>query len=376
MNPLKRLNDFGQSVYLDEIRRAWLHDGTLATLIERDGLRGVTSNPAIFQKAIADSHDYDRAIAEHARRGDDATTTYEDLVVADIQAAADHFRPTYDASDGRYGYVSLEVSPELAHDTEGTVAEARHLWQRLARPNVFIKVPGTEAGLPAIERLIAEGINVNVTLLFGLERYRAVAGAYLAGLEARLAAGEPLTRVASVASFFLSRIDVMIDPVLDAEASLGGARAGEARGLRGQAAVASAKLAYRIYQETFDGGERFARLAAAGARPQRLLWASTSTKDPSYPDTKYVEPLIGPDTINTMPLETIDAYRDHGEPAARIGDGVDEAKDVMRRLAGVGIDLDAVTARLEDEGVAKFIKPFRSLLGTLDDALRRAPANG
>jgi len=375
MNPLKRLNDFGQSVYLDEIRRAWLHDGTLATLIERDGLRGVTSNPAIFQKAIADSHDYDRAIAEHAHRGDDATTTYEDLVVADIQAAADHFRPTYDASDGRYGYVSLEVSPELAHDTEGTVAEARHLWQRLARPNVFIKVPGTEAGLPAIERLIAEGVNVNVTLLFGLERYRAVADAYLAGLEARLAAGEPLTRVASVASFFLSRIDVMIDPVLDAEASLGGARVGEARGLRGQAAVASAKLAYRIYQETFDGGERFARLAAAGARPQRLLWASTSTKDPSYPDTKYVEPLIGPDTINTMPLETIDAYRDHGEPAARIGDGVDEAKDVMRRLAGVGIDIDAVTARLEDEGVAKFIKPFRSLLGTLDEALRRAPAN-
>lgn len=377
MNRLKRLNDFGQSVYLDEIRRSWLHDGTLATLIERDGLRGVTSNPAIFQKAIADSRDYDDAIAEHARRGDDAMTTYEDLVVADIQAAADHFRPTYDASDGRFGYVSLEVSPELAHDTEGTVAEARHLWQRLGRPNVFIKVPGTEAGIPAIERLIAEGINVNVTLLFGLDRYRAVAEAYLAGLERRLATGAPIDRVASVASFFLSRIDVMIDPVLDAEANLGGARADEARALRGKAAVASAKLAYVIYQEVFgDGAERFARLAAAGARPQRLLWASTSTKDPSYPDTKYVEPLIGPDTVNTMPMDTLDAYRDHGEPAARIHQGADDAREALRQLAAVGIDLDAVTAELETEGVAKFIKPFRSLLDTLDGALRRAPTQG
>lgn len=377
MNRLKRLNDFGQSVYLDEIRRSWLHDGTLATLIERDGLRGVTSNPAIFQKAIADSRDYDDAIAEHARRGDDAMTTYEDLVVADIQAAADHFRPTYDASDGRFGYVSLEVSPELAHDTEGTVAEARHLWQRLGRPNVFIKVPGTEAGIPAIERLIAEGINVNVTLLFGLDRYRAVAEAYLAGLERRLATGAPVDRVASVASFFLSRIDVMIDPVLDAEANLGGARADEARALRGKAAVASAKLAYVIYQEVFgDGAEPFARLAAAGARPQRLLWASTSTKDPSYPDTKYVEPLIGPDTVNTMPMDTLDAYRDHGEPAARIHQGADDAREALRQLAAVGIDLDAVTAELETEGVTKFIKPFRSLLDTLDGALRRAPTQG
>lgn len=377
MNRLKRLNDFGQSVYLDEIRRSWLHDGTLATLIERDGLRGVTSNPAIFQKAIADSRDYDDAIAEHARRGDDAMTTYEDLVVADIQAAADHFRPTYDASDGRFGYVSLEVSPELAHDTEGTVAEARHLWQRLGRPNVFIKVPGTEAGIPAIERLIAEGINVNVTLLFGLDRYRAVAEAYLAGLERRLATGAPVDRVASVASFFLSRIDVMIDPVLDAEANLGGARADEARALRGKAAVASAKLAYVIYQEVFgDGAEPFARLAAASARPQRLLWASTSTKDPSYPDTKYVEPLIGPDTVNTMPMDTLDAYRDHGEPAARIHQGADDAREALRQLAAVGIDLDAVTAELETEGVTKFIKPFRSLLDTLDGALRRAPTQG
>ena len=377
MNPLKRLNDFGQSVYLDEIRRSWLHDGTLSTLIERDGLRGVTSNPAIFQKAIADSRDYDDAIAEHARRGDDAMATYEDLVVADIQAAADHFRQVYDASDGRFGYVSLEVSPELAHDTEGTVAEARHLWQRLDRPNVFIKVPGTEEGIPAIERLIREGINVNVTLLFGLERYRAVAEAYLAGLEARVAAAEPVSRVASVASFFLSRIDVMIDPVLDAEASLGGDREGEARALRGRAAVASAKLAYVIYRDLFgDDVERFAKLAAAGARPQRLLWASTSTKDPSYPDTKYIEPLIGPDTVNTMPMDTLDAYRDHGDPAARIEEGVDEARQVHQQLAAVGIDLDAVTAELETEGVAKFIKPFRSLLGTLEEALRKAPARG
>lgn len=350
MNPLKRLNDFGQSVYLDEIRRAWLHDGTLATLIERDGLRGVTSNPAIFQKAIADSHDYDRAIAEHARRGDDATTTYEDLVVADIQAAADHFRPTYDASDGRYGYVSLEVSPELAHDTEGTVAEARHLWQRLARPNVFIKVPGTEAGLPAIERLIAEGINVNVTLLFGLERYRAVAGAYLAGLEARLAAGEPLTRVASVASFFLSRIDTYVDRELP-----------EGSPLRGRAAIASARLAYAHFEATFRDA-RFRALEQAGARLQRVLWASTSTKNPAYPDLHYVEPLIGPHTVNTMPPHTLAAFKDHGTAALTLTQGLNEANDFMQDLARAGVDLDAIPAQLQADGVAAFADAFRKLL--------------
>ena len=356
-NPLKRLTEFGQSVYVDEIRRSWLSDGTLKTFIERDGLRGVTSNPAIFQKAIADSDDYDEAIVELTRQGRSVDEIYEQLVVEDIQNAADHFRAIYDASDGRYGYVSLEVSPKLAHDSAGTLAEARHLWARLGRPNAFIKVPGTTAGLAAIEQLIAEGINVNVTLLFGLGRYREVAESYLRGLERRAAAGEDISRVASVASFFLSRIDVLVDAQL----------AGRADDLKGQVAIASARLAYRIYQGLF-GSDRFAALEAKGARTQRLLWASTSTKNASDPATKYVEPLIGPDTINTLPTVTLDAYREQGEPASRLSDGMVAARATLARLAEVGISLDEVTQRLEDEGVEKFVQPFESLLGTLSRA--------
>lgn len=374
MNPLTLLHDHGQSIYLDEIRRSWIHGGQLQKLIDEDGLRGVTSNPAIFQKAIADSADYDSAVAQHARAGDDALSTYETLVVTDIQDAADLFRPMYDASNGEHGYVSLEVSPELANDEEGTVQEGVHLWQRLARPNVFIKVPATDAGVPAIRRLIAKGINVNVTLLFGLERYRQVVDAYLAGLEERLAAGEDVSRVASVASFFLSRIDVMVDPLLDRVADNGGPQASGAAQLRGTAAVASAKRAYQIYLSEFMHGERFAALAAAGAQPQRLLWASTSTKDPTYADLKYVEPLIGTDTINTLPLETLEAYRDHGEPGPdRVLEGAADAQALLTALSGVGVDLDSVVAQLESEGVEKFVKPFRSLLNTLAEALGKAP---
>jgi len=373
MNPLRKLQDFGQSLYLDEIRRSMISGGYLKTLIDRDGLRGVTSNPAIFEKAIAQSDDYDDAIAALARQGKSVPEIYEELVVEDIQGAADLLRPLYDDSDGRYGYVSLEVSPLLAHDSEGTVREARHLWRRLERPNVFIKVPGTSAGLPAIRRLIGEGINVNVTLLFGLERYRQVAEAYLAGLQARAAAGEPLARTASVASFFLSRIDVMIDPLLEASARQGGKTGEQAEALRGHIAVASAKCAYRIYREVF-GGERFAALQAQGAREQRLLWASTSTKNPDYSDTMYVEPLIGPNTINTMPSITLDAYRDHGNPAPRIEEGGALAEQELAQLAELGIDLDAVTQRLEDEGVEKFIKPFESLMETLRAAAAKTPA--
>lgn len=372
MNPLKKLQDYGQSVYVDEIRRRWFEDGTLRTLIERDGLRGVTSNPAIFQKAIAESDDYDEAIRAAVADGHDVDKVYEDIVIEDIQHAADLFRPMYDQTDGRYGYVSLEVSPHLAHDTDGTIEEARHLWARLGRPNTFIKVPGTEAGLPAIETLLAEGVNVNVTLLFGLERYRAVAEAYLRALERRAERGEELSRVASVASFFLSRIDVMVDPLLDDVARRGGEEGERARALKGEIAVANAKLAYRIYQELFEG-ERFAALRAKGARPQRLLWASTSTKNPEYQDTMYVEPLIGPETVNTMPTATLDAYRDHGDPAPRVTEGVDEAARKMRELAELGIDLDDVTRRLEEEGVEKFVKPFDSLMATLREAAQ-APA--
>lgn len=373
MNPLTKLHQYGQSIYLDEIRRSWIHEGQLQKLIDDDGLRGVTSNPAIFQKAIANSRDYDEAIREHAKQGHDALSTYETLVVTDIQGAADLFRPMFDASDGEHGYVSLEVSPELAHDEEGTVTEGLHLWERLARPNVFIKVPATEAGVPAIRRLIAAGVNVNVTLLFGLERYRQVVEAYLAGLEERAATGADISRVASVASFFLSRIDVMVDPMLDRVAENGGPQASGAAQLRGTAAVSSAKRAYQIYLSEFVHGERFAALAAAGAKPQRLLWASTSTKDPTYPDLKYVEPLIGQDTINTLPLETLEAYRDHGKPAAdTVLDGAADAQALLTALSGVGVDLDSVVSQLEDEGVEKFITPFRSLLDTLTEALSAA----
>ncbi len=373
MNPLKKLQDFGQSVYMDEIRRSMMTDGYLQTLIERDGLRGVTSNPAIFQKAIADSDDYDEAIQTAHGKGTSVDRMFEDIVIEDIQNAADLFRPLYDTSDGKYGFVSLEVSPKLAHDTDGTLKEARHLWQRLGRPNVFIKVPGTEAGLPAITALIAEGVNVNVTLLFGLERYRAVADAYITGLEQRAEAGQPLKHVASVASFFLSRIDVMVDKKLDEIIDQGGDKAAKAKNLKGKIAIASAKQAYQIYKEVFTS-DRFKALEAKGARPQRVLWASTSTKDPTYSDVMYVEALIGPDTINTLPVDTLDAYRDHGEPAARLEDGVDEAAQQLESLKNLGISLDEVTEKLEAEGVEKFIKPFESLMQTLREAAEKTPA--
>lgn len=375
MNPLKELQRYGQSVYLDEIRRSWIHGGKLQQLIDDVGLRGVTSNPAIFQKAIADSNDYASAIAEHARQGHDAATTYETLVVTDIQDAADLFRPMFDAAGGTDGMVSLEVSPELAHDEEGTVEEGLHLWRRLDRPNVFIKVPATEQGIPAIRRLTAEGVNVNITLLFGLQRYRQVIDAYLSGLEERVKAGEEIRHIESVASFFLSRIDVMIDPQLDRVAENGGPQASAAHQLRGTAAISSAKRAYQIYLSEFQHGARFAQLEKAGARRQRLLWASTSTKDPTYSDVKYVEPLIGQDTINTLPLKTIDDYLDHGKPAPdTILEGADDAQALLSALSGVGVDLDSVTQALEDEGVAKFITPFRSLLETLNAELAKAPA--
>ncbi len=375
MNALKKLQEYGQSVYLDEISRQLIESGELDTLIERDGLRGVTSNPAIFEKAIAQSRDYDAFIASLARQGKGVDEVYEAVVIRDIQEAADKFRAQYDASEGEHGFVSLEVSPRLAFDSEGTVDEARRLWEAVARPNVFIKVPGTKAGLPAIRTLIGEGVNVNVTLLFGLPRYRAVAEAYLEGLEQRARTGQDLG-VASVASFFLSRIDTMIDKKLDALAANpdeSDTRRELAQELRGQVAIASAKQAYQLYREIV-ASERFEALRAKGARPQRLLWASTSTKDDRYSDVKYVEPLIGPETINTMPKETLDAYRDHGDPAPRLEQGLEHARRVLEQLAELGIELDKVTQALEDEGVDKFVRPFESLRQALKRALERAPA--
>jgi transaldolase len=363
-NPLKQLTALGQSIWLDYIRRDLIAGGGLRRLIEEDGLRGMTSNPAIFEKAIADSSDYDADIRALALEGQAPGAIYETISQRDVQSAADAFRPLYDLTDGKDGYVSLEVNPHLSHDTHGTIVEARRLWTALNRPNVFIKVPATVAGLPAIQQLIGEGINVNVTLLFGLPRYRQVAEAYLGGIEARTAQGQPVKRVASVASFFVSRIDALVDALLEKRMADGGKAADLAQKARGQVAIASAKLAYQIYKEIFTS-DRFKKSAARGAGVQRLLWASTSTKNPDYSDVKYVEALIGPDTVNTAPLETLEAYRDHGMPKVRLEQDLAQARQVLERLPDLGIRLDDVTRQLEDQGVAKFNQPFDHLMENL-----------
>ena len=374
-NPLLKLQDFGQSIWQDYIRRKMILSGELKQLIEQDGIRGVTSNPAIFDEVIAGSHDYDSAISAMAREGKDIEEIYQTLTVEDVQGAADEFRYLYDSSDGKHGFVSLEVNPHLAHDAEGTIEEARRLWGALDRPNVFIKVPATEEGLTAIQKLISEGINVNVTLLFGLPRYRKVAEAYMAGLEDRAEKGLSVERVASVASFFLSRIDVLVDPMLEKLMKNDGAKAKTASELHGEVAISSAKQAYQIYKEIF-GGDRFKKLIDKGARTQRVLWASTSTKNPDYSDIKYVEALIGPETVNTLPQETINAYRDHGNPAARLEEDLEKSRRVLEQLADLDIDIDQVTQQLEDEGVEKFNKPYDSLMETLKERCRKAREEG
>ncbi|MGA2506462.1 MAG: transaldolase [Chitinispirillaceae bacterium] len=367
-NPLNQLGTFGQSFWLDYIRRDLIVGGELRRLIEDDGLCGMTSNPAIFEKAIIDSHDYDADMQSMTLEGKSSNAIFEALTQRDVQMAADEFRPVYERMDGKDGYVSLEVNPHLAHDTKGTIEEARRLWAALDRPNVFIKVPATVEGLPAIKQLASEGINVNVTLLFGLPRYRQVAEAYIAGIEARQAQGKSVKQVASVASFFLSRIDTLVDPLLEKIIALGGDKADLAGKVHGQVAVASAKMAYQIYKEIFNGG-RFKDLAENGARVQRVLWASTGTKNPDYSDVKYIEALIGPDTVNTIPVETLIAFRDHGVPDARLEDDVEQAKGILERLPELGISIDAVTQQLEDEGVEKFNKPFDKLMKTLGTTL-------
>jgi transaldolase len=358
VNPLRALHDLGQSVWLDDIRRAWLDDGTLARLIADDGVAGVTSNPAIFEKAISGGGEYDAAIRELAGLGQTPGAIYESLALDDVRRAADLLRRTWEATNGADGFVSLEVSPHFADYTEATVREARRLWTAFDRPNAMIKVPGTEAGLPAIRDLLRAGVNVNVTLLFGIDRYREVVDAFLAGLESRVADGLPVDRLGSVASFFLSRIDSLVDRKLDEIGTP------PARALRGLTAIACARLAYRHYK-TWTADERWRRLAAAGARPQRLLWASTSTKDPAYADTKYVEALIGPETINTLPLATLTAYRDHGRPQPRLEDDLEGALDLPDSLSELGIDLGRVAEQLERDGVRKFVEPFDKLQETL-----------
>jgi len=364
-NPLKELEALGQSVWLDDIHRGWLRDGTFGHWISEDGISGVTSNPAIFAKAIRETRDYEEAIAEGARESLSAEPLFERMAISDVQAAADLLRPTFDATAGADGFVSLEVSPHLADDTQGSIAAARRLWRDFGRPNAMIKVPGTRAGLPAIRTLISEGININITLLFGLERYREVVDAWMSGLEDRLRDGKPIAQISSVASFFLSRIDTLVDKRLEA---LGGASAAD---LRSRAAVASARLAYVIFDQ-WTGSARWQRLRAAGVRPQRLLWASTSTKDPALPDTYYVEALIARQTVNTMPQTTIDAFRDHGEAAVRIHENLDDARRTVEALRDAGIDLRTVADQLEREGVKKFIEPFDELKAMLTERINAA----
>ena len=356
-NPLVRLGELGQSPWYDYITRDLVTTGELARLIAEDGLRGMTSNPTIFEKAIGGSRHYDDEIRSLTDAGRGAQEIFEHLAVSDVRSACDAFAPVHQATGGQDGLVSLEVSPALARDTAGTIHEAERLWQALDRPNAMIKIPGTAEGLPAIAHCIAAGISVNVTLLFSVERYGEVIEAFLEGLDRRSAAGLPLGPIASVASFFVSRVDGKVDPLLD--------RLGDPEALRGRIAIANACAAYRLFEWSL-GTPRWERLSRAGARPQRPLWASTSTKDPRYTDVHYVEALIGPRTVNTLPPETFAAYRDHGQPAVRIQEGVAAAPALLKALAGLGIDLQAVTRELEADGVAKFAASYASLLAGID----------
>lgn len=365
MNPLKQLGACGQSPWLDYVRRGLIRNGELGTLITRDGVMGVTSNPSIFQKAIGESDEYLSDYPAARRAGDGSPQAiYEYLAVGDIQEAADVLRPVYDATGGRDGYVSLECSPYLANDTEATIAEARRLWKMVNRPNLLVKVPGTPAGVPAIRTLIGEGISINVTLLFAIAAYEQVAEAYIAGLEALAAKGGDLARTASVASFFVSRIDALVDKRIDVQLARDGEKAG-LEALRGKVAIANAKLAYERYK-TIIASPRWQALAAKGAEPQRLLWASTGTKNPAYSDTLYVETLIGRNTVNTMPPATMDAVRDHGRVVADTVDSdVDGARRTLAALEESGISLKGVTDELVEDGVAQFADAFDKLLESI-----------
>jgi transaldolase len=364
-NPLRKLEALGQSVWLDYIRKDMIENGELRRLIEDDGLHGITSNPSLFEKAIAESNLYDKDIQNLILKNKNVNEIYETLSLNDIRNAADVFRPLYEKSDGKGGYVSLEVNPHLAYNTSRTIEEARYLWNTVRRPNIFIKVPATEAGLPAIQQLTAEGINVNITLLFGLPRYRQVAEAYIAGIKSRIDQGKPVNEIVSVASFFLSRIDTLIDPMEEDYANSVGEQAHFATSIKGQVAISSAKIAYTIYKEIFEGRQFAALSTLNGARRQRLLWASTGTKNTEYSDIKYIEEIVGKDTITTMPPETLNAYRHHGKPVLSLEEHVRRACWVMSELTELGIDIDSVTSKLEKDGVDKFIKAFDKLMETL-----------
>ena len=366
-NPLRDLEQCGQSVWLDSISRDLIRSGTFARLIKEDGVTGVTANPSIFEKAIVGSHDYDRSIRDLAHTGCSPIQIYEDLAIQDVGTAADMLRPVYHGCGGCDGFASIEVSPDLAYDTEASVEEARRFWQELNRPNVMVKIPATAEGIPAIEELTAEGSNVNITLIFAVERYDQVMDAYLKGLERRVEQGQPIDRVSSVASFFVSRVDTLVDKLLEEQAQEADETRRQAmKALEGTIAVANAKIAYEHFERVVES-ERFTRLVEQGGQLQRPLWASTSTKNPHYSDTLYVSPLIGPHTVNTMPLETIETFRDHGTVDCRaVTQGRAEAHQQIRDLERAGISMKAVTDALTREGVEKFCEALHSLLETIE----------
>ena len=362
MNPLQQLATQGQSVWYDNIDRGQLQSGQFQKMLAEDGIVGVTANPTIFEKSISSGHAYDEQISQLISEGKSTNEIYEAVVIQDIRTVADLLRPIYDRTEGKDGYVSLEVSPELANDTDGTIGEARRFWQMVARPNLMIKIPATPAGIPAIATAISEGINVNVTLIFSLDSYRAVADAYLNGLEVRNGQGKDIHHVASVASFFVSRVDTLVDSMLEQKikASSDATEQQQLKSLEGKAAIANARIVYQEFKRIFST-PRFESLKQAGAHVQRPLWASTSTKNPAYRDVLYAEELIGPDTVDTMPLETIENFRDHGQVSNTIESDLDAAKAALAALEEVGVHYDQVTQQLQDEGVQKFADSFHKL---------------
>ncbi|PKM71768.1 MAG: transaldolase [Firmicutes bacterium HGW-Firmicutes-16] len=364
-NRILELQRFGQSIWLDYIRRDFIAGGELGRFIGVYGLRGMTSNPAIFEKAILSGDIYSEPIRAMSQSGKDSKFIYEALSQSDVQAAADVFKPVYDRTSGNDGYVSLEVNPHLAFDTEGTIKEARRLWTAVDRPNILIKVPATAEGLPAIRQLISEGINVNVTLIFGVERYLQVANEYIAGIMERIDHNEPVNNVVSFASFFLSRIDSLIDPMLEKIIDNRGELGGLAQNAYGQVAIASAKTAYQHYKNIFES-DKLLELAKMGVRVQRMLWASTGAKNPKFSELKYVEPLIGRNTVSTLPLETFNAYCEHGKPKRSIEDGATDAEEILKSLPDLGVDIDEIIRQLELEGIKKFTEPFDKLLSAID----------
>ncbi len=367
-NPLQQLKNFGQSVWYDNIDRSQLVSGQFKGLLETDGVVGVTANPTIFQKSISAGHAYDEQMSQLIGEGKNTSDIYEAMIIQDIRTVADLLRPVYDRTNMQDGYVSLEVSPELAHDTDATIAEVRRFWKMVDRPNLLVKIPATSEGIPAIQAALSEGINVNITLIFSIQSYRNVTEAYLSALEERNASGKDISHIASVASFFVSRVDTLVDKMLDdkIKATSDSAEQQKLKSLQGKAAIANARLVYQDFKQIFNS-PRFETLKHSGAHVQRPLWASTSTKNPAYRDVLYAEELIGPDTVDTMPLETIENFKDHGRAALTIENNIPQARSELDMLESVGIHYDAVTQQLLDEGVQKFADSFHQLFQGIEE---------